>query len=372
MIGRYCEINKLDEVSTLKPGLDFRDPCYRREVFLNFYEFHLKYKAHPGAVYYMFPYLKEKMNLNMEDMLWMAFINGCSQNIITTWIIFNEFPSIQNMNILVFSDWFREHYDKLGWDTDRRYIKNKLEEVFSFYQALIGNGSQLDYFEQVCPYDDPYMNFNALWQVVINSFYTFGRLASFSYIEYLRIVGVNVDCSTLFIDDLSGSKSHRNGLCRVLGRDDLDWHDKLNPSFKGYTKEHFRWLEREGEVLLNEAKERFKNTPYSNDVSYFTLESTLCCYKSWHRPNRRYPNVYNDMFFERIKYAESKWKGELDFSIFRDARKQYLPEYLRVEDNPNDPGLKPIKQNHYLNTGQVIMMDKDFNYFSNDFGKVVS
>jgi len=39
---------------------------------------------------------------------------------------------------------------------------------------------------------------------------------------------------------------------------------------------------------------------------------------------------------------------------------------LRLEDSPNDPGLKPPKQNHYRETGQVIMMN-DWPCFKNDF-----
>mgnify|MGYP003348333272 FL=1 len=104
-----------------------------------------------------------------------------------------------------------------------------------------------------------------------------------------------------------------------------------------------------------------------NDVSLFTLESTFCCYKSWYRPNRRYPNVYMDMFHDRIKYAEKEWG--CNFDIFWQMRKDCLPQYLRLEDNLSDPGLKPEKQNHYLQTGQVIMMDKDWGCFENDFNK---
>ena len=38
-------------------GTDFRMQEYRREVFLRFYEFHLRYRSHAGAVYYVMPYL---------------------------------------------------------------------------------------------------------------------------------------------------------------------------------------------------------------------------------------------------------------------------------------------------------------------------
>jgi hypothetical protein len=369
MIGRYTTLNNQSEITELKEGLDFREPKYRREVFLNFYGFHLKYKAHPGAVYYTMPYISDVLNYTQEQKLWMAFINGCGQNIVTTKIILDEFPDLTTYNHKDFNKWFREHYTKLGWDTDRRYIKNKLEDVIEHYIKELDGRTQLEYFEGVMGTKDPHTNFENLWQNVMTNFYTFGRLATFSYLEYLRIVGLNIDCNSLFIDDIDGSKSHRNGLCKVLGRDDLDWHTKSNPDFKGYTKEQLNWLKEEGESLLNDAKEKFKDEPFFNDISYFTLESTLCCYKSWHRPNRRYPNVYNDMFYGRIISAENKWDGEKDFSIFWDARKKYLPTKLRLEDNWQDCGLKPEKQNHYLTTGEVIMMDDEYPYYQNQFNK---
>jgi hypothetical protein len=43
------------------------------------------------------------------------------------------------------------------------------------------------------------------------------------------------------------------------------------------------------------------------DVSYFRWSPPSCTYKSWHRPNRRYPGVYLDMFRDRIKKAETTW-----------------------------------------------------------------
>jgi hypothetical protein len=212
---------------------------------------------------------------------------------------------------------------------------------------------------------DKYSKFRNLWDFVRKNFLSFGRLSTFSYLEYLRIMGLDIDCDSLFLDDISGSKSHRNGLCKVLGRDDLDWYDvKGSPTehFEGYSPEVLQWLTKEGERLLEDARERIKHP----DVSYFTLESTLCNCKSWYRPNRRYPNVYMDMMHDRIKYAETQWDRS-EVSIFWQMREQCLPEHLRLEANPNDPGLSKEKQNHFRETGEVIMMSKDWDCFDNSF-----
>jgi hypothetical protein len=315
----------------------------------------------------MMPYIAEKLNFSMEDKLWFAYINGCSQNILSTFAIYQEFPSFKNLDTKKLSDWFRENYSKLGWDTDRRYVKNSFEKCVDNYKLLVGDKTQEQFFNDLANTEDPYQNFRNVWDFVINNFFLFGRLSTFSYLEYLRIMGLNIDCDQLFLYDMDGSKSHRNGLCKVLGRDDLDWHDKLNPDFEGYTNDIIEWLIKEGELLLNESKERFKEAEFYNDVSYFTLESTLCCYKSWHRKNRRYANVYNDMFHDRIKYAERQWNDKEKFKIFWEGRAEILPEHLRLECNPRDPGVNKEKQNHYRETGQVIMMDKEWDCFKNDF-----
>jgi hypothetical protein len=365
-IGNWCNLNKVTEVTDLKKGMDFRMPKYRREVFMRFYEFHLQNRSHPGGVYFMLPWLQKKYDLDHEQMLWMTFINGMSQHIVTTWMLFEQFPTFRS-NPDDMQKYIRDNWAQLGWDMDRRYVKNKFGEALECYQKLIGEKTQTEYWNGLCNTSDDKQNFRNCWTTVMDQFHYFGRLSSFSYLEYQRIIGLNIDCDRLFLEDMSGSKSHRNGLAVVLGRDDLDWHDKLNPDFQGYRPDHITWLQSQGESLLIEAQERFKDKEYIRDVSYFTLESTLCCYKSWHRKNRRYPNVYMDMFHDRIKKTESASEGKYDCSLFWNARKESLPEHLLLECVESDPGLCPEKQNHYRDTGQVIMMDKMWSCFENDF-----
>jgi len=359
-IGRYCELKGLPEETDLQAGLDFRLPQYRREVFLRFWAFHLKWRAHPGAVYYMFPYLAQQLAMTQEDKLWFAFINGCTQHVLTTYLIYHRFPVLQDIDLRELDSWFQQEYSRFGWDTDRRYHKKMFVECVANYRKILGRWTQTEFFA-----DTDRISFRQAWDKVRNDFLSFGRLSTFSYLEYLRIMGISINCDTLFLDDLSGSKSHRNGLAIVLGRDDLDWHAS-NPEFGGYSKEQIAWLTEEGQTLLEEAQARFRDRSFEDDVNYFTLESTLCCYKSWHRPNRRYPNVYNDMFYRRIRDTEKAWPEE-DFNLFWEARRRNLPVNLRLEDNPQDPGLHSRKQNWYRETGQVILMDSMWDCFRNDF-----
>jgi len=339
---------------TLSPGLDFRKKEYRRETFLRFYEFHLRYKSHPGGVYYLIPFLRERYKWDDEQTLFFCFLNGNTQNPVTSWLLFNAGKD----DLGSLKKFYEENYGRLQYDTDRRHHKPFLMESLASYYNLLGDYSQKKFLDQIAD-----GGFSAIWDAA-TSVYTFGRLSAFSYSEYLKIAGVKFDCDTLFLHDMSGSKSHRNGLCIVTGRDEYDWHHS-NPMFGGdYPPGLVETLIQEADEILAEVHER--GAMGSKDANLFTLESALCTYKSWHRPNRRYPNVYNDLMHDRICAAEYSWP-EIDFSVSWEARTKYLPSYLRLEDTLSDPGCVPVKQNHYLRTGQPIMMDIEHECFKNSF-----
>jgi hypothetical protein len=355
----------MSEVKALKAGMDFREPQYRREVFLRFYEFHLRHRAHPGGVYFLFPYFFEKYKMTDEQRLWFCFVNGNSQHPPTTLSIYRRFPDFSKLNVDKLDKWFNEEFTRLGWDTDRRHHKSLFIQSVKCYKALCGK-SQGNYFRKVMGKGaDEGAAFRSLWAEIRSKFFTFGRLSTFSYMEYLRLAGLPLDCDQLFLEDLEGSKSHRNGLAKVLGRDDLDWRKDYDFDGK-YAPGQIEWLKEEGTTLLAESKKRFKGEPFFKDVSFFTLESTFCTFKSWHRKSRRYPGVYLDMLHRRLQLAEKALPNE-DYSVFWEARKACLPAYLRLEDTPNDPGMCVEKQNHYRTTGEVIMMSREWPCFKNAF-----
>lgn len=367
--GRYCALHGRREwtPSELRAGLDFRCPEYRRAVFLMFYRFHLKYRAHPGCIYYVIPCLWQRLGWDTEQAFWFAFLNGNTQNPVTSLVLMSQFPTVEDAHPAKVRAYLDAHWSRLEFDIDRRYWKVKLPDAIGRYRMVLGHLSQRTFFAGLQPTADPLQNFRPIWNTVREEFLGFGRMSGWSYSEYLRIVGVNVQADSLMLWDRDGSRSHRNGLCKVLGRDDLDWHDG-NPDFDGrYPQPILDWLETEVAALLKDAEAYYPHP----DLGLFTLESTLCTYKSWHRPNRRYPNVYNDMFHDRIRRAERVWAGgcPVDLNIFWDIRAECLPAHLRLECNPGDPGLTPEKQNHYRLTGEPVMMDEEYPCFQNRFNQ---
>lgn len=366
---RRCDQLGIPEGLDLKYGMDFRLPQFRRETFHRFYEFHLRYRTSPGLVYLIIPTLRDVLGWSEEETLWFCFLNGNTQHAPTSFIIKQHFPTVQSARPSLLEKFVNDNWERLEFDSDRRHFKQHLVACVTQYREFLRGGTQRELFERIyrgAPTDGD--RFMQVWSYLHANLKYFGRLSVFSYMEYLRIAGLPLECPTLFLFDLDGSKSHRNGLSKVLGRDDLDWHDS-NPGFKGYAPGELAWLEQEGGLLLAEAQARAVGKEWERDVGYFTMESALCTYKSWHRPNRRYPNVYADMMLGRIERTEARWPDQ-PLSIFRSLR-LWLPEHLRLENNPGDPGVKPEKQNHYLKTGQAIMMDVEWPCFKNDFNDAV-
>ncbi len=337
---------------------DYRLKENRREAFLKFYEFHLRYRSHPGGVYQFIPYLSEYFKWDLEQRLWFGSINALTQYSMTSLAIFNQQPGPPTTaeEWIKFNEWFQPNWYSLPFDSDRKWQKVECPKAIGVLgQKLKEYGSLQNFYTG---------DFKTLWGRARNELHSLGRLGAWSGLEFIKIAGrgaLDFEYDTLMLRDISGSKSHRNGLCILLGHDELDWHDKLNPEFDGkYSDKMLSWLEREGEDLLMECRELFKSEDFIADVGYETLESTLCCYKSWTRPNRRYASVYNDMAYARLLETAEK-NPALDLTPFWEARAKYLPERLRIECNKEHPQygsktLSKVLQNKYRETGKILFV----------------
>lgn len=332
--------------STDLSDVDLRLPQYRREVFQRFYSFHLRYAAHPGCVYALLPGLRDAESWTREQTAWAALLNGHTQNPVTTWLLMRVAPTPDDAPAAV--DFVTRNYARLAWDTDRRYSKAKFVDAIPASLAAI-DGPLAEWWAEPT-------SFPELWDR-LSALPTFGRLSTWSCAEYGWLLDLHPhDASTFLLDD-PGSRSHRLGTLWVRGYESFDPHPS-NPN-RGPSGEFppglmatlDDFLERE---LLPEAIERNPGLP----ASRLTMESALCTYKSWHRPRRRYSGVYVDMAHDRIRAAEKAWP-EVDFGVFWRLRED-LPEWLRLESTPGDPGVVPIKQDWYRTTGRTPVLDRMF------------
>ena len=310
----------------------------------------------------MLPHLADSLGWDEDQRAWAAWINGNTQNPATTLMLMQAGDRPERADAML--NWFSERYDTLGWDTDRRYHRKAFLRATLGYLHITSSRGHVGYWKHASR-----GGWHGVWSAA-NALPTMGRLSAWSYLEYLKLLGVGdvPDADTLMLGDMGGSRSHRNGLALIAGREDLMWW-RFNPGFDArtaYSPAVTGELAALGESLLSEARTRNPGHP---DVGYLTLESALCTFKSWHVPNRRYTGVYNDMLYDRLKVAEARHGHQ--FGVIWEARRQHLPAWLRMEDTPGDPGVVPVKQNWFLETGQPVVLGREYPELLSDFDRAV-
>jgi hypothetical protein len=323
---------------------DWRLPENRREAFQRSYSFHLKYKAHPGMVYSFLPAIAEAFDLDEDGKAWLVWLNGNTQNAVTSLMLLEAAPRPEEYEkAIAFWD---EHFKLLEWDTDRRHQKSKFgEATHKWVKDTVRQGGPGDGWLVGAE-----LGWKSVWGYSKSQPYM-GRLSAWSMMEYAKILLPGIpDIGSWMLEDKAGSKSHRNSLGWIAGYDAVYW-DEGDADMLGLVP----YLEDLADDLLFEST--FRN-PTEPDVSRLTMESALCTYKSWHKPNRRYPGVYADMMYNRIRKAEARFNRT--FPLLWETRKKDLPDYMRLEDCPTDPGLAPVKQNHYLQTGCPVMLHREW------------
>lgn len=330
---------------------DWRLPENRREAFQRSYTFSLRHLSFPGMVYSMLPAIAEAYDLDDDGRAWLVWLNGNTQNVVTSLLLLEAAPRPSDWKDAI--AYWNDNFEKLEWDTDRRHQKSR-------FGVATERWAHMD-FNQTSPafgwFESSMEGWEEVWKFSKAQPYM-GRLSAWSMMEYARILLPGIpDMGSWLLDDVSGSRSHRNGLAVVAGHDAWSW-DAETPFILGLVPD----LEKLADDLLEEAAGRNCSPENVNiidpNVTRLTLESALCTYKSWHKPNRRYPNVYADMMYQRIKKAEARFDRSLD--LLWQIRQDTLPSFLRVEDNPDDPGLSRIKQNYYRETGEIILLGREW------------
>lgn len=319
---------------------DYRLKENRHEYFTALYKMNLEYGVMPGLVYLYMPKLAEHFGWDIEKKLWFATLNGFTQNPITSLRMFDQLPECPPAGATLsrFDAWFNANWETLNFDTDR--LKNKRNTVAgikSYAQMVSEYGSQAALWS-------PEQSYATAWAKA-RSIHSFGRLSAFSYLEYLQIMGHGVQCDDLMFEDFDGSRSHRNGALFLQGADTLVYDKRSGNEFDGKYDDFgamCKWLVGESNAFLRGFKAANPDTP---DVGYFTLESQYCQFKNGFF-RRRFPGVYADMAWDRIKWYDER---SVNTDVFKAIRAAYLPEWLREECET--PMLRAKKASLFADTG---------------------
>ncbi|MGI9141973.1 MAG: hypothetical protein ACR2IJ_02175 [Fluviibacter sp.] len=323
---------------------DYRLNENRLEYFTALYKMNLEQRVMPGLVYLYMPKLAEYYRWDDEQKLWFATLNGFTQNPITSLRIFDQLPECPPAGAALsnFDAWFNANWDTLNFDSDR--LKNKRNTVAgikSYAQLVSEHGG----FQTLLW--SPEQSYADAWGRA-SSVHSFGRLSTFSYLEYVRIMGWGVQCHDLMFEDFDGSRSHRNGALFLQGADTLVYDKRSGNEFNG-KYDNFphmcSWLTEKSNEFLRGFVTQHPDTP---DVGYFTLESQYCQFKNGFF-RRRYPGVYADMAWDRIKWYDERNMTHYT-ELFKAIRAANLPDWLREECEPK-PLERAKKAAQFADTG---------------------
>lgn len=324
--------------------LDFRLKENRREAFIRWYVWGLRTTDCDPALGLM-KYIFERQELNVEQRLWVCWLYGCTYYLPTAYLIYNEFPDYENVDLDRLTRWNAANYKRLRYQTDTKYNKGHLPAQFASYREVMG-ASQKRSLEPLLQ-SGPKNSYSALLALAKGRLHKFGRYTSWFYLQALR------ECAGLPLEPLSlllgqdGSESHTNGLCYALGRDEL-----VTTYYEGSQKlrRPAAWdceqLQLEADMLLAEIEERFPDVR----ADYFTMETALCSFKKLFRKRQgRYLGYYLDRQAEEIRQLEQDgWNG-VDWQLLWD----YRAERLRPEIAPRSAKIRPEHWGHFLASGSL-------------------
>ena len=318
--------------------MDYRKQENRREAFIRWYAWSLKYDDCDPAVWAT-NYINDRYEHNDEQKLWLCWLYGNTYYLPTAWVLMNEFPDYELATVDRMTQWNTTNYKRLRYQTDTKWNKGHLPTMFASYQQFIGGRTQRDRLESYYG-DNEKANFDNLWEGIKSSLHKFGRYSTWFYLQHLKhTAGVRIDPTSLMLDDYDGSRSHRNGLLYALGQEDsVD---------RKLTAVEYANLESQAKEILAETQARFPEL--ASSIDYFTMETCLCSYKKIFREHHgRYLGYYLDRQAEEIIKVEGDgWYG-IDWDVLWQSREETID--LRLD---HKRGIDKEKFKYFINTGKM-------------------
>ena len=268
---------------------------------------------------YIINYFFDRFEFNTEQKLWYSWIFGTTYQFPTTYVIWNEFPDFELVGVERLKEWNDFHYRQLRYQVDTKWNKGHLPEMFASYKNWVGNQSQQSKIDSLLTGDE-FVDFEVMWKES-KSWHKFGRYMAWFYLQTIKhCCGVKITPKDLRLEDYTGSRSHRNGLCFALGWDKLV-DNRLN-------QEQLRDFNNGSEYLMAETKKKYPNL--KGKLDYFAMETALCSFKKLFRVKEgRYLGYYLDRQAEEIKKVEQDgWIG-INWNPLWEARKECIKsQYL--------------------------------------------
>lgn len=319
--------------------IDYRENNYelRRELLIQYTGWAYKLLDGDCALWTMKHIFKDSERFDDEDKFWHCWLYANTYNYGQSWAFAQYFPHYNEVTYDALVDFNNKNYERMVYQVDCRYSKGRLPVMFQSYMSMIGLKTQKEFWFGLCTSDDRVENFKTCWNVA-SKLREFGRYKTWFYLQALReVCGLPIDCPDLLLNDV-GSESHRDGLCRGLGKD--EWVKRKEKDENGKTvkirhdfhPDEIVWLNQEADKLMDEINER-----YGLEVEPLGFETVLCAYKKLFRIHQgRYVGYYLDRQYDDYHKIEIMWP-EVDMEPLWKARRELLPHDLLPELKENKP-----------------------------------
>jgi hypothetical protein len=248
-------------------------------------------------------YLADRFELNTSQRYWIAFLYGTNYCATTTFLMYNEFPDYELVNVKRLSKWWDEKKSKLIFQSDRLRIKtgNSFIPAFESYRSL-ARGNQQGYFDMAKNSDQVYK--------LITNIKHFGRFSCFNYLDVLNEI-TPTHHSPKYLNMME-AESCRKGLCYAIGKP--EWVNEQ--------------LTRSRAIQLHN---EFIKLTKMNIGNIYQIETTLCAYHKYNK-GQRHVGYYIERMRKEIEKMEAENYGVAWETLWQFREETFDKKYLNEKN----------------------------------------
>jgi hypothetical protein len=247
-------------------------------------------------------YLANRFELNQSQRYWISFLYGTNYSATTTFLMYNEFPDFEGVDLARLTRWWEKWKSGLVFQSDRLRIKTSNQFIPSFISYReVTRGNSEAYFSSARSWQECYDKITAIRN--------FGRFSTFNYLDVLNRI-TDTKWSPTYLNMVE-AESCRNGLCFAINKP--DWvGKKLNRTM--------------AQTLHNE----FLRVLKENDGNIYQIETTLCAYKKY-RWGKRWVGYYIERMRKEIEKMEAEFPDGIAWETLWQFRSETFPKKYLLE-----------------------------------------
>lgn len=277
--------------------------------FLEYYYYSLEYKD-VDCNLFVLQNIFERLELNIEQRYWLCWLYANTYNLPTAWIIWNEFPDMELVDINRLEKWQDENLKYIKYQKDCKWSRSYLPKMFQSYKENIGEESQYTFFSTL-------NNFDQAYEKICKSFYKFGRYTCWFYLQSLNYLM----CKPYHPNDLllgKGSTYMQITALSLILRDSSEYLNKID------RKQHFLVYKDQYDSLVNYLEHLVREKQPSVPPGKYFTETVLCAFSKLFRPNKsRYIGYYIDRQYQDIIfYQEQNRFTGINWDLLHQAREE--------------------------------------------------